>query len=160
MQSLPRGARAMKDNDASGLQVGELAHCAGLTVRALHYYDAIGLLSPSTRAPSGYRVYSGNDIVRLYRIQALRRFGLGLPDIAACLDDDRASSRHVLARHIEMIGQQVQRTEQLRAHLIGLHGQLESGTSPTTQEWKTALHLLDAIDSVPAMDCHAFRRQP
>ena len=39
------------------LKVGELARRSGLTVRTLHHYHAIGLLTPSARADNGYRLY-------------------------------------------------------------------------------------------------------
>jgi DNA-binding transcriptional MerR regulator len=64
------------------IRVGELARRAGLTVRALHHYDSLGLLKPSARADSGYRLYSAADVARLHQIQALRRFGMPLADIA------------------------------------------------------------------------------
>jgi MerR family transcriptional regulator, thiopeptide resistance regulator len=67
------------------LKVGELAKRAGLTVRALHHYDDIGLLRPSARSDAGYRLYDRNDIARLHQIQALRRFGVALSDIGAFL---------------------------------------------------------------------------
>ena len=38
--------------------VGQLARLTGLTVRALHHYHAIGLLEPSQRSDSGYRLYT------------------------------------------------------------------------------------------------------
>ena len=60
------------------LKVGALAKRAGLTVRALHHYDAIGLLSPSARSDAGYRLYNRADIARLHQVQALRRFGMAL----------------------------------------------------------------------------------
>ena len=63
------------------LKVGELARRTGLTVRTLHHYDSIGLLSPSARSDSGYRLYQRDDIARLHQIQALRRFGMSLADI-------------------------------------------------------------------------------
>lgn len=150
----------MNDNDPSGLQVGELAQCAGLTVRILHYYDEIGLLRPSTRLRSGYRSYGENDIARLYHIQALRHFGLALPEIVAILDKDRELAMRVLASHIQVLGERTQRADQLRSHLIGMYGQLESGESPTAGEWKAALHLFDATESVPAMQSNTFRRHP
>ncbi|WP_263404975.1 MerR family DNA-binding transcriptional regulator [Pseudomonas aeruginosa] len=53
------------------LKVGELAKQTGLTVRALHHYDDIGLLQPSARSDAGYRLYTPKDITRLHQIQAL-----------------------------------------------------------------------------------------
>ncbi|WP_232443212.1 MerR family transcriptional regulator [Burkholderia ubonensis] len=61
------------------LKIGELAKRAGLTVRALHHYDAIGLLSPSARSDGGSRQYSHDDVIR--RIQALKHLGCSLSDI-------------------------------------------------------------------------------
>lgn len=49
------------------LKVGELAKRSGLTVRTLHHYHAIGLLTPSARADNGYRLYDRHDIARLPR---------------------------------------------------------------------------------------------
>ena len=42
----------------------------------LHHYDTLGLLTPSARSDSGYRLYDKADIARLHQIQALRRFGM------------------------------------------------------------------------------------
>ena len=50
------------------LKVGELARRTGLTVRTLHHYDEIGLLAPSQRSDSGYRLYSQADVQRLHAI--------------------------------------------------------------------------------------------
>ena len=44
------------------LKIGELAKRTGLTVRALHHYDAIGLLSPSARPDAGYRLFLPESI--------------------------------------------------------------------------------------------------
>jgi len=47
--------------------VGEVAELAGVTVRALHHYDELGLLSPSERSDASYRLYSYDDLARLQR---------------------------------------------------------------------------------------------
>src|SRR5688500_17584376 len=70
------------------LRIGEVAQATGVTVRTLRHYDALGLLVPSERTSSGYRLYGEPDLRRLYRILALRRVGFGLDDIAAALDAD------------------------------------------------------------------------
>ena len=46
-------------------RVGDLAKQTGLSVRTLHYYDEIGLLSPSRRTDAGYRLYTARDVSRL-----------------------------------------------------------------------------------------------
>lgn len=52
-----------------------------VSVRTLHYYDEIGLLTPSTRRPNGFRLYSEKDLLKLQQIVALKFFGFGLDDI-------------------------------------------------------------------------------
>lgn len=66
---------------------GALARATGLTVRALHYYDEIGLLEPSLRTASGHRLYDAADVGRLYRISLLRRLGFPLDQIAGVLQN-------------------------------------------------------------------------
>jgi MerR family transcriptional regulator, thiopeptide resistance regulator len=72
------------------LRIGGVARATGLTVRALRHYDEIGLLRPSERTQAGHRLYGGDDVRHLYRIVALRRLGLGLDAVAACLARDGA----------------------------------------------------------------------
>ncbi|GAA2815913.1 MerR family transcriptional regulator [Saccharopolyspora taberi] len=68
-----------------GYSVGEAARIAGVTVRTLHHYDAIGLLVPSGRTAAGYRSYSDADLDRLRRVLAYRELGFVLDDIAGIL---------------------------------------------------------------------------
>ena len=56
-------------------KIGELARRTGLTVRTLHHYDEIGLLSPAERSDGGHRVYYEAGVQRLYRIVSLRSLG-------------------------------------------------------------------------------------
>jgi len=65
-------------------QVHEFAALAGVTVRALHHYDRLGLLKPR-RAESGYRLYSDPDLERLEQIVALRFLGFSLKQIRELL---------------------------------------------------------------------------
>ncbi|MCX5922696.1 MAG: MerR family transcriptional regulator [Candidatus Dependentiae bacterium] len=59
----------------------EFGTLTGVSVRALHHYDTIGLLKPSLRLSNGYRVYSETDLLKLQQIVALKFFGLKLADI-------------------------------------------------------------------------------
>lgn len=63
------------------LKVGELAERTGLSVRTLHHYDEIGLLSPVGRTGSGHRLYGGEELTRLAQIVSLRQLGLSLDAI-------------------------------------------------------------------------------
>ena len=81
-------------------KVGELAKQTGLTVRALHHYDEIGLLSPSHRSEAGYRLYDGEDIARLLQILSLRQLGFSLDETGDCLSRPENTLEHVLGLHI------------------------------------------------------------
>jgi DNA-binding transcriptional MerR regulator len=64
-------------------QPHEFARRAGVTVRALHHYDRLGLLEPSGRTSAGYRLYSDRDLVRLEQIVSLKFIGFPLNQISS-----------------------------------------------------------------------------
>ena len=70
----------------STFRIQEFAKLAGVTVRALHHYDRLKLLSPAHRSERGYRLYCHEDLGRLERILVLRFLGLSLREIAALLN--------------------------------------------------------------------------
>lgn len=128
------------------LKIGELAKRTGLTVRALHHYDAIGLLSPSARSDAGYRLYNEADIARLHRILALRRFGLALADIGTTLTRPDLSLATVVARQIDSLTEQIQQAKALRSRLSQLQGQLTEGQEPDLADWLTTLEHMTMYD--------------
>ena len=65
--------------------VGQVAQLSGVTVRTLHHYDEIRLLSPTGRTAAGYRVYRNADLARLRRILFYRELGFALDEIATIL---------------------------------------------------------------------------
>ena len=69
---------------SSSYRIGEFAKLAGVTVRALHHYDRIGLLKPQ-RTSSGFRVYDLKDLERLVQIAALKFLGIPLQEIKLLL---------------------------------------------------------------------------
>ncbi|KTD22200.1 MerR family transcriptional regulator [Legionella lansingensis] len=66
--------------------VKELSQITKVSVRALHHYDALGLLTPSIRLENGYRLYSESDLSKLQQIIALKFFGFKLGEIKTLLD--------------------------------------------------------------------------
>jgi DNA-binding transcriptional MerR regulator len=76
--------------------VGELSRLTGVTVRALHHYDEIGLVRPSQRSQAGYRIYGDHDVLRLQQVLVLRELGVPLDEIAAAID--QAADRAALLR--------------------------------------------------------------
>ncbi len=89
------------------LTVGEISRLTGVTVRALHHYDEIGLVSPGMRSDAGYRLYGPGDVARLQEVLVLRELGMRLDDIRRIVDEpgpDRATS---LERHRRRISAKV-----------------------------------------------------
>jgi DNA-binding transcriptional MerR regulator len=91
------------------VNVGEVAALAGVTVRTLHHYDRIGLLSPSGRTAAGYRQYSPADLDRLHRVLLYRELGFPLEEVAALLSGDADPAEHLRRQH-RMLRDRLERT--------------------------------------------------
>jgi methyltransferase (TIGR00027 family) len=124
------------------IKIGELAKRAGLTVRTLHHYDNIGLLSPSARSENGFRMYDQDDVIRLQRIQALKQFGCSLSVIRTFLADSKASLNEIIDRQISVLDDQMQRTKTLRNRLSRLGEQISRGDSTCLPDWLTILEVM------------------
>ncbi|WP_317202714.1 SAM-dependent methyltransferase [Janthinobacterium sp.] len=121
------------------LKIGELAKRAALTVRTLHHYDGIGLLSPSARSASGFRLYNQDDVLRLHRILALKQLDCSLADIGALLDENGLAPLEVVTRQIAAVDAQVQRGQRLAKRLRRMRRELEDGRETTIADWLTIL---------------------
>jgi len=84
---------------------------AGVSVRTLHHYHAIGLLVPRIRTDAGYRVYTDADLLRLQQILIGRELGLSLEEIRRSLDDPGFDRRIALIDQRERLRARVQQTE-------------------------------------------------
>lgn len=91
-------------------QVNEVARVTGVTVRALHHYDEIGLLVPSLRSPAGYRLYTEGDLLRLQQILIGRTLGLSLEEIRRLVDDPALDRRQLLLRQREELQRRAEAT--------------------------------------------------
>jgi MerR family transcriptional regulator, thiopeptide resistance regulator len=127
--------------------VGELSAATGLTVRALHYYEEIGLLRASDRSAAGHRLYSSADVQRLYRIRLLLRFGLPLQAIARALDDPGWNMHAAVRAHLEDVEQEISALSSLRNRL----GRVASGdlqeAGPLTGDLLGILEEMSMLDT-------------
>jgi DNA-binding transcriptional MerR regulator len=98
--------------------VGQLAKLFGLSRSTLLYYDEIGVLSPSARSASNYRLYSDDDVRRMERIKVYREAGLPLDAISRLLSEDSDSVPAVLERHLQELSREIVRLRD-QQHLIG-----------------------------------------
>lgn len=98
-----------------GYSVGQVAGFAGVTVRTLHHYDEIGLLSPSGRSGAGHRRYDDADLDRLQRILFYRELGFPLEEVAVLLDDPESDPREHLRRQHALLSERIARLQQMAA---------------------------------------------
>src|SRR5215210_847220 len=89
--------------------VGRVAGLSGVTIRALHHYDEIGLLSPGGRSASGYRLYEGSDLERLRRILFYKELGFCLGEISTLIDDPRTDTLGHLRRQRGLLTERIGR---------------------------------------------------
>jgi DNA-binding transcriptional MerR regulator len=107
------------------VNVGEVAPLAGVTVRTLHHYDRIGLLSPSERTSAGYRRYTPSDLDRLHQVLVYRELGFPLEEIATLLDDPAADPVAHLRRQLALLRDRLDRT---RAMVAAVEKEMEART--------------------------------
>ena len=93
--------------------VGNVARLAGVTVRTLHHYDEIGLLSPSDRSGAGYRRYDDSDLERLQQIMYYRELEFPLEEIAEILNDPAADPASHLRRQHELLSERVAKLQKM-----------------------------------------------
>jgi DNA-binding transcriptional MerR regulator len=113
--------------------VGQVAEQFDVTVRTLHHYDEIGLLSPSERSPAGYRLYTDEDVTLLQHIVVYRRLGFGLEEIGLLLDNPACVEEHLRRQRAAVIS----RLDEMRDLVTAIDRALEkesTGMKLTKQE--------------------------
>jgi DNA-binding transcriptional MerR regulator len=115
----------VSDLKTEGYTVGRVADLSGVTVRTLHHYDEIGLLSPGGRSAAGYRLYEDSDLERLQRILFYRELGFPLEEIATIVDDPRTDALGHLRRQRGLL---TERIERLNAMVDAIDHEMEART--------------------------------
>jgi MerR family copper efflux transcriptional regulator len=108
------------------VRIGELAERAGISAKAIRYYEQIGVLTPPTRTPSGYRDYDHAAHERLEFVRAAQAVGLTLGEIRQVIafrDDGQTPCEHVAAllqRRAAEVDARIAELQQLRGELARL----------------------------------------
>ena len=95
------------------LSIGSLSKLSGVSIRALHHYDQIGLLQPSEVAESGYRYYDDAAIERLWQILFYRELDFPLAEIGEILDSPSFDRNRALTEHRNLLTQKRERLDRL-----------------------------------------------
>lgn len=126
-------------------KVGELARLTGVSVRTLHHYHNLGLLCPSERSESGYRLYAAGDIARLQQIKSLRQMGFSLEDVRACLERIVFSPEHIIELHLARAKEQIALQQQLCARLEAVRAHMSTRQTVSVEEF---LKITEAITMI------------
>ena len=117
-----------------GLTVSQVAKLAGVSIRALHHYDEIGLLRPSTRTGSGYRLYGNQELQRLQQVLFFRELGFPLEEIAKIMRDPKFDLQSALLMQRQLLEEKSARTKALIAAVDAALQSIERGTTMTKEE--------------------------
>lgn len=126
--------------------IGDVARLAGVSVRTLHHYDDVGVLSPAERSEAGYRLYSYDDLERLQEILVWRALAFPLAEIKAMLDDPGYDRSSALRRQRELVSVELDR---LGAVARALDAALAADDTGTTMKEES---MFEGFDSAAYAD--------
>ena len=115
-------------------KVGELARRTGLSVRTLHWYDEIGLLTPSCHSESGYRLYTATDVARLQQILSLRQLGFALEEVRTCLNSADFSPLSLIDMHLTRLREQMEVQRRLCERLESIAESLRAAETVSVED--------------------------
>jgi DNA-binding transcriptional MerR regulator len=124
------------------LTVGQIAKRYALSRSTLLYYDSKGVLKPSGRSDSNYRIYSDRDIQKLERIILFRNAGLSLADITEIIDKDSDEVEDALERRLFCINKEIKSLREQQSVIINLiknQGSLKNTRIMTKERWVSML---------------------
>ncbi|MCW8930359.1 MAG: MerR family transcriptional regulator [Gammaproteobacteria bacterium] len=108
------------------LTIGQVAKKYSLSRSTLIYYDSIGILVPSGRSDSNYRLYSESDLEKIDKILLFRNAGLSLDAISQLLDKEGDELNSSLELRLLSINKEIQELRNQQNVIIKL---LENGCS-------------------------------
>lgn len=127
-------------------QVKEVSSLTGVSVRTLHHYDEIGLLTPTDRTGKGYRLYADSDLLRLQQILIGRELGLSLEQIRRSLDEPNFDRRRALLAQRAELEKRAQQTEAMLRAVDAALSLIDAEASPQTGEHMDLKQIFDGFD--------------
>lgn len=131
-------------------RIGQVAMATGLSVRTLRYYETQGLVIPSGRLAGGHRMYSLDDVERLYRVCVLRRLGRPVAEIPS-----------LLAQPEDLMATVDQHLADLDARLAAMgreRDRVMSARRTVAEEPVSDLEIMALLDGIGDADCAALQR--
>lgn len=131
--------------------IGEVSRISGISARMLRHYDSLGLVSPSRRSSAGYRMYSPEDLRRLFSVESLRSLGLSLADVRRALDDREFTPSRIIDELIATTRERIAHEEQLLA-------ELQRVKSATPADWTQVLPTIALLRGLSSEDASHRQR--
>ena len=139
----------MKETTGKLFKAREFAHLTGVTVRALHHYDRLGVLKPSRYSHAGYRLYCESDVARLEQIVALKFIGFSLREIKDILKGEPADLPTALRRQREAIEEKRARLQQAIRAIQRAEAVIATSDHAN---WKVFTKIIEVINMQTNMD--------
>lgn len=95
------------------MTVKEISKLTGISARTLHYYDEIGLFTPTEKSEAGYRLYDDKALEKLQQILFFREFDIPLKEIKAIIENPNFDRNQILQMQKEMLTAKKERIEKL-----------------------------------------------
>lgn len=133
-----------------GMRIGALASTAGISTKAIRFYEQAGLMPKPPRTPSGYRDYPPQAAARLAFIRNAQAAGLTLAEIREVLiirDGGEAPCAHVgalVAEHLRQVEERIAELTRARAALLDLKDAADA-TDPSTCPEGPVCRILNAV---------------
>jgi DNA-binding transcriptional MerR regulator len=140
------GAKGGEAMARCGMTVGELAKRSGVSVRALHHYETVGLLTPAGRTEAGYRLYDTAGVIRLQQIRSLRQLGFGLEEIGDLLNRRGLSPLRVVELHLADLRRQIAAQQRLSMRLEGIAATLRTSAELSVDDVLTTVQEMTRME--------------
>ncbi|MDE7133253.1 MAG: MerR family transcriptional regulator [Lachnospiraceae bacterium] len=99
------------------MTVKEISKLTGISARTLHYYDEIGLFTPTEKSEAGYRLYDDKALETLQQILFFREFDIPLKEIKAIMENPALDKNQILQMQKKMLVAKKERMERLIASI-------------------------------------------
>jgi DNA-binding transcriptional MerR regulator len=129
--------------------IKRLAAMAGVSVRTLHHYDAVGLVRAAARSASGYRLYGERELLRLQQVLFYRELDMSLAEIGRVLDGPGFDPLDALEEHKRLLAARAERIARLIGTVDRTIGRLKGETMPNDEELYAGF-AKDEIESLKA----------
>ncbi|MRG87335.1 MerR family transcriptional regulator [Salinibacillus xinjiangensis] len=116
------------------MKVKEVAELVGISVRTLHHYDSIGLLSPEKTTDAGYRIYSEQDLETLQQILFFKELGFPLKKIKEIIESPSFDREEALALHRQMLMDKREQLDQMISTIDKTIKHMKGETQMSNQE--------------------------